>query len=60
LPTHDNRSATNDWERFTTIEEAERAVAATRCALAEKRSKEKDKHPQRPPQLKPRYSAAAE
>jgi hypothetical protein len=62
LPTHDGQSATNEWERFTTVEEAEQAVAAARAAIVDKRTREKLAKPRRwtGPGVKPRYALAAE
>ena len=47
LPTHDGKSATNEWERFESLEDAERAVAAARAAIESKRQQERASNPAR-------------
>jgi hypothetical protein len=63
LPTHDGKPATNEWERFASIEDAEQAVAAVRRQIEIKRLRDRAENPsnrRKPPIRHAAYKVAAE
>jgi hypothetical protein len=63
LPTHDGKPATNEWQRFESIEDAKRAVAAIRTDIETKRLRERmnnPRNPRKPPTRNLGYKVAPE